>query len=125
MVETASDKSLYSVTEEDENVKDTPLLENTEPNRPKIKVGYSVGITEEGKFRFNIDGTEVGLVELMGLHAYAQKQIDLLYHEKNGSGDFLVGQVGNLVMQLNRKLDSLLTEDTAQVPQSNQLNQEK
>lgn len=58
-----------------EQVKDSPL-----------KYGYTVGINEDGGFRFEIHGQEAGLIELLGIHQYADYRISFIQdiNQKNG-----------------------------------------
>lgn len=79
-----------------------------EPERKEPKVGYAVGITDEGQFDFAVFGSEPGLVELMGLHKYAEMRIQKLLQEKQMSGDTLVHEVGKAVAALHQKIDKLM-----------------
>lgn len=72
------------------------------------RVGYAVGITEDGQFDFAVFGSEPGLVELMGLHKYAEMRIQRLLNEKQMAGDILVHEVGKAVAALHQKLDKLM-----------------
>ena len=82
--------------------------EETEQEKKELKVGYAVGITDEGQFDFAIFGSEPGLVELMGLHKFAELRIQKLLQEKQMSGDTLVHEVGRAVAALHQKVDQLM-----------------
>lgn len=49
-------------------------------NESPIKVGYSIGVRENGKIVFNIVGTEQSFVELLGLHHVAALRLDEIFH---------------------------------------------
>lgn len=73
-----------------------------------LKVGYVVGLTEEGNFVFELFGKDPGLVELLGVHQHAVNRVQRIYDDKQISGDRLIHEVGKAVAMLNQKLDQVL-----------------
>jgi hypothetical protein len=89
-----------------------PVQEENPPQEENLreedlKIGYVVGITPDGKFIFRVMGKEKGLLELLGIHEYASRNVQRLVDNKQMSGDALVHEVGKAVSLLNQKLDQL------------------
>jgi hypothetical protein len=70
-----------------------------------LKIGYVVGITQEGQFLFEMLGENKGLVELLGIHQHAAHQVNRIYGEQQMSGDRLIHEVGRAVASIVQKLD--------------------
>ncbi len=73
-----------------------------------MKVAYVVGLSKEDNFIFQVYGENKGLVELMGIHQHASKQVEAMYNNSQGLGDALTRELGALVVQLGQKMDQLL-----------------
>jgi hypothetical protein len=62
----------------------SPLPESGDPDAPAapipegspVKCGYAIGIREDGTFLFDIFGSDLGIVELLGLHTIARERIE-------------------------------------------------
>ena len=85
------------------------IEEKKERTLNDLKIGYVVGLEENGDFLFELFGTDRRLVELLGLHKYASYRIDTIRNDKFLSGDALTHEVGKGVKALNEKLDTLLS----------------
>jgi hypothetical protein len=96
-----------AVTPEPEVI-DAEFVEESQPAPPPLKVGYVVGLTEEGNFVFEILGSQRGLVELLGIHQYADRKITAIYDDNQMSGDRLVHEVGKASAMALQKLDQLI-----------------
>ena len=84
-----------------------------------LKVGYLVGLTEDGNFVFELFGKNKGLVEILGLHGHATLRINQLHSQKQMAGDALVHEVGKAVAILNQKIDKLLGAVAPKQPDNN------
>lgn len=92
-----------------EVVREGPQQE--EPNVQQIgdvKVGYFVGLNEKGKFDFRVLGNHSTLVELLGLHQYANLRIQAITDDKVGSGDKLLLSVIKNQQLMGQMLDQIL-----------------
>jgi hypothetical protein len=72
------------------------------------KIAYVVGMDQEGNFIFQIFGKEAGLLQLLGIHAHADRQIQAIYDDKQMTGDRLTHEVGKAVGLINQKIDQML-----------------
>lgn len=94
-------------------VEDTPALEavpqqeNQGMTLADLKMGYIVGITPDGNFVFEIIGKEKGLVELLGLHKFAEKKVTSLLDSTQGSGDRLIQELARMIQQVGMKVDAI------------------
>jgi hypothetical protein len=73
-----------------------------------LKVGYVVGLTDEGNFVFELVGTDPGLVELLGVNAHAAERVRQIYARTQMTGDALTTEVGKGLAIINQKIDQLL-----------------
>lgn len=73
-------------------------------------VGYTVALTKDNVFVFDVFGEEQGLVQLLGIHQYAAQRVKRVFNESHMSGDRLVHEVGTGVSMLNQKLDAVLAK---------------
>ncbi len=96
------------VQESDVATAEQEALEAQQPTQPEIKAGYFVGLNSEGNFIFEITGTDKGLIEVLGLHQYASERIRQIVSDNTNTGDKLTAQVGQVVLELNNKLDAVL-----------------
>jgi hypothetical protein len=63
----------------------------------QLTVGYVVGVTETGDFVFEVLGDKPGLVQLMGVHQYANTRVQMLSDMNLGYGTpLLAGMLDNL-----------------------------
>ena len=104
--ETKAKKDL--VKKESSELKKQPQETNED-----LQVGYAVELTSAGEFNFVVFGSDPGIVELMGLHKYAELRIQRLLEEKQITGDVLVHEVGKAVAALHQKIDKLLEVNKA------------
>lgn len=95
-----------------EAVEEAPMAEEVageqQLNLNDLKIGYVVGLTEENNFVFQVFGQSQGLVELLGIHGHANRQIDAVYNNAQVMGDRLVHEVGRAVQVMGQKLDHLI-----------------
>jgi len=81
-----------------------------EPKAPPspVAVGYHVGVRENGEFVFEVKGSKPGLVELLGVHTFAGRKIDLLYDRAQVEGQAAVAvQFQQLSQRVNSLAESL------------------
>jgi len=88
-------------------------VQEVAPEKKEVKledttIAYVVGMDQEGNFIFQIFGKEAGLLQLLGIHAHATRQIEAIYDDKQMSGDRLTHEVGKAVQVVNQKIDELL-----------------
>lgn len=84
----------------------------TEQQQIPIKVGYTVGITDEGKLVFNVIGTDKPMItDLFGLQKYAELQVDSIYSKTFMTGDALIHEVGLAVGGLYKKMKEVSPPD--------------
>jgi len=69
----------------------------------ETKVGYGVAISKDGDILFQVFGTDQDLIGVLGLHRYAELQINKLLQQKTLTGDALVHEVGKAVQILLKK----------------------
>jgi hypothetical protein len=69
-----------------------------------VAVGYTVGVRENGEFVFEVKGSKPGLVELLGVHTFAGRKIDLLYDRAQVEGQ---AAVAVQFQQLSQRVQSL------------------
>lgn len=74
-----------------------------------LKVGYVVGLADDGNFVFDVFGKEKDLLSLLGLHAHADRRVNQIYNQTQMAGDTLVHEVGKALTVLNQKLDAALS----------------
>jgi ATP-dependent 26S proteasome regulatory subunit len=84
-----------------------------------LKVGYVVGLTDDGNFVFDIFGKKKGLVEILGLHQHASLRVQVLYNQTQMSGDALVNEIGKALSVLNQKLDQIVQTVAPKKPDNN------
>jgi len=102
-----SDVEAQATEVEETKVTEAPEQEE-QLNLNDLKIGYVVGLTEENNFVFQVFGKSQGLVELLGVHGHANKQIDAVYNNTQVMGDRLVHEVGRAVQVMSQKLDHLI-----------------
>ncbi|MCW4026335.1 MAG: hypothetical protein NWE76_02475 [Candidatus Bathyarchaeota archaeon] len=74
----------------------------------EMKVAILAGILPDGKFLFQTHGTQQGLIEYIGVHAYIGMRIQSLADEVVFRGDRITHEVGKAVGLLNKKVDDLI-----------------
>jgi hypothetical protein len=79
-----------------------------EKAQEELRYGYIVGLKEDGNFVFELIGKQKGLVELLGLHRYAEKKVMQLLDVTQGSGDALIQEVGKLIGRLGARLETVV-----------------
>ena len=73
-----------------------------------LAIGYIAGVKKDGNFMFELFGYDKTLTSLLGVHNIATQRIEAEKQKNMVSGDALVVQIGNLVVQLNQKMDRLI-----------------
>ena len=96
--------------------------ERTTLNLEDLRVGYVVGLTDEGQFVFQVFGKEQELVQLLGIHQHAGHRVDSIYNNQQMSGDRLIHEIGRSIADLSKKMDHLpstpLSEEEPSSPQA-------
>jgi hypothetical protein len=82
--------------------------ENTREAIPVV--GYTVALTKDNQFVFEIFGEEQGLIQLLGIQRYAEERVKRVFNESHMSGDRLVHEVGTGISVLNQKMDAVLAK---------------
>lgn len=95
----------------------SPEAEATPVALQDLKIGYVVGLTEEGRFVFDLFGKNKGLVELLGIHQHAKRKVDQVYNDQNMSGDRLLHEIGRAVASIAQRLDGPNTTENIVVPE--------
>jgi hypothetical protein len=79
-----------------------------EKKESPVKIAYTVGMKEDGKFIFNISGSGPGLLELLGLHTLASKKIGIMYDKAQMEGEATIhAQFQLLHQKFNKTLETL------------------
>ncbi len=71
---------------------------------PELSFGYTVGLKSDGRLHFELLGGETGVIELMGLHAYAGKRVDGLVEASANQGNTAIIRAVNKLTDIT--LDS-------------------
>jgi hypothetical protein len=111
-----------------------PQASQPQPGQPQqeqldlqkdLKVGYVVGLKNDGNFVFSVVGKEPGLMELLGVHHHATSRVKKLYSANQVTDDALtlelakmVDALGGMVNQLTQKVDKLLNKVDPPKPQN-------
>ncbi len=82
-----------------------------------LRMGYVVGITEDGNFVFDVVGKEQGLLELLGLQKFAEAKIKNVLDANQNQGDKLLFEVGKTVGVLAQEVAKLV--NTLKKPDNN------
>jgi len=82
-----------------------PKQEAPKKEESPVAVGYRVGVRENGEFIFEIIGSRPGLVEVLGVHEFAQRKVSLLYDRAQVEGQAAVAVQFN---QMMKKFDSTI-----------------
>lgn len=86
----------------------TPVLDQpVQQQQVNLKVGYVVGVKEDGKLMFDLAGSQAGLIELLGLHFYAGEQLKKLYGNKQMTGDAITIELANMIDKLGKMVETL------------------
>lgn len=119
VLQEASNEAPASVVEEnpvgsqlevkaDEEDAVAPAADAEEKEESPVRVGYTVGVREDGNFVFQITGEKPGLVEILGTHVYASKKIGLLYDRSQMEGQqAIAAQFGLLGQKFNKMIETL------------------
>lgn len=107
----------------DDSVVTTAQVEDTQEEEVQspLVMGYSVGLQANGNFVFEILGERKGLVELLGIHAYATTQVEKVKSDATMTGDRLSHELGAVLNVLNQKLDALMQGQPANTTPTSQL----
>lgn len=88
--------------------KETSEEEKKVQTTDDFKVGYIVALKEDGNFLFELIGKQHGLVELLGLHKYAEGKVLSILNKAQGTGDVLMHELGGLIFQLSSKVEKII-----------------
>ncbi len=83
--------------------------EKSGPTLADLRMGYVVGVTEDGNFVFEIVGKEQGLVELLGLHRFAESKINNVLDTNQNQGNKILFEIGRTVTVLAQEVSKLVT----------------
>jgi hypothetical protein len=81
----------------------------TETKKPEIILGYAVGLRDDGNFVFELLGKQNGVVQLLGIHEYAERQIQMLVDAQTGTG---LPTIANMLDHLIELVTKNLTVDS-------------
>lgn len=87
---------------------DTPEEEQPQ-KKQKLTSFYVVGVKEDGSLHFEIGDENITMVDLLGLHKYAEIRVKNTLDVSNETGDGLVAKVANII---NARLDAILSRLT-------------
>lgn len=96
------------------DVENKEVVEETkEPTQEVVNlndmvIAYTVGLKPDGNFFFQVSGQNQGLVELMGIHQYASKRMDVLIDQRSGTGDALTMELGKGLQLILDKVNQLV-----------------
>lgn len=76
----------------------------------KLKYGYVVGMAPDGNLVFETFGTDLGVMELLGVNYHATNTLQAIYSERQNRGDKLTLEVGKLLVQVDQKLTQLVNK---------------
>jgi hypothetical protein len=82
--------------------------EGMEVKLPELHAGYLVGVQPDGKFVFQALGRCQGLVELMGLHKYAEHRLEIAKDVSQGYGYPALYQQNQQIAQSVQHITELL-----------------
>ena len=112
----SSDEELQEVSESVPVQEELPLAtESPAPAKvelPEVEVGYVVGLKPDGAFVFEVLGDKPGLVQLLGLHKYAEHRLDVAKDINQGYGVPLLAQQLTQVQQILKVLLNMATEQS-------------
>ena len=74
-----------------------------------LKVGYVVGVGEDDEIVFEVIGSQPGLIEVMGCHAFAEHKISLMRDLLQDCGTPLMKKGLNSIGKLQTTIIELLT----------------
>lgn len=83
-------------------------------NLSSLKAGYVVGVNDKSELVFEILGKDIGLVEMLGLHEYANHRIDVMKDLNQGYGIPLLSQQLGQVGQMLQVMLNMLTNQQKQ-----------
>jgi len=83
-----------------------------------FKVGFLVGVKQDGSFDFNVFGKEQGIVELMGLCNFATNQVNLLADNSLKQG---LPLLANMLASISREVNELKKKMEDQSAPNNKL----
>ena len=92
----------------DETNTETPV--ETQPAPPPLVAGYLVGLNEEGNFVFELVSKDQSLLELLGIHKYAETRVKMLMDNKLNTGDKIVMELGKVVGSLVQEIAKLTAQ---------------
>ena len=76
-------------------------------NLDEMKVAYVVGLDALNNPIFKIHGTDTHIMAILGLHEFANRQVNMVYNNKAMVGDRLIHEVGKAITNLHQKVDKL------------------
>jgi hypothetical protein len=97
-----------STEEADSELEDSP----TEQPLPEMDCAYIVGVKPDGGFVFEVLGDNPGLVQLLGLHKYAEHRLEVAKDINQGYGPALLSQQLGQVGQMLKVMLNMLTQQS-------------
>lgn len=79
---------------------------------PEMDVGYLVGLKPDGTFVFEVIGDKPGLVQLLGLHKYAEHRLEVAKDINQGYGIPLLAQTLSQIQQMMKVVLNMMTEQS-------------
>lgn len=77
---------------------------------PQMSCGYAVGVKHDGSFVFEILGDTPGLVQLLGLHKYADHRLTLAKEINQGYGFPVLAQQNAQLAEMLKVILNMMTE---------------
>lgn len=78
---------------QEEQLKQTPEPAGKPDYKVEFKCGYVVGVAKDGSLVWRPIGSDLGVVELLGLHQYAGHRLKGVLDMNQGTGDVLTARV--------------------------------
>lgn len=103
------------VVSEEENTEEELFEEEvatSEEEEDELVCSYTVGLKKGGDFIFEVDGEDPGLVQLLGLHQYAQHRLTFAKDVNQGYGFPVVMKQLNQIGQMMQVLLNMVTQQS-------------
>lgn len=76
-----------------DTVTSTPETNTVTQTAPKYRVGYIVAVQEDGELAFHTFGGSVGMIELLGLHKFADTKMTQILDANQGTGETILRRI--------------------------------
>lgn len=74
---------------------------------PALIAGYLVGLNDEGNFVFELVTKDQSLLELLGIHRYAESRVKMILDNRIHTGDKLTIELSKVVAALTQEVARL------------------